>query len=76
MEDCETGVLTEIGSRAEEEDEKLQGHRFDLSVVEVVRILYYSFVSESWKKLHVGDIDGYKLPAHASNDDTFATKTL
>ena len=54
MEDCEPGVLTEIGSRAEEGDEKLQGHRFDLGDVEVVRILNYSFVFESWKKFARG----------------------
>ena len=41
-EDCGTGVLAETGCRAKERDQKLQGHRADISDVKVVRIVHYS----------------------------------
>ena len=67
MEDCETGVLTSTRRRTKERDYKPQGHRFDVGGVEVVRILHCSSSGkekqpESWKKLHVGGIEGISQP--------------
>ena len=64
MEDCETGVLAETRYGVKEGDQKLHSHCIDISDVEVVRVLNYSSSRkkqeepESWKKFHVGGVDG------------------
>ena len=53
MEDCEIGVLTEIGCGAKEGDQKLQSHSVDIGDVEVVRVLYFLRL-EKKKNLRAG----------------------
>ena len=65
----------------EEGNWKLQGHCACICDVLMVRIMHYSPSEkergpESWKKLHVGGIEGIKLPALASYDGKLAAETL
>ena len=56
--------FTKTRRRTNARDQKLQGHSVDIGDVDVVRGVYYPSLGkkkknlESWRRLHVGDIDG------------------